>query len=131
MKKIIGFFIGIHLILASFCVSAQQNEQKPIVKQETSAEKPQMMGLDLSSEQKAQLAEIKKSIALDRSALKQASGNDKEVAVKMVEEYQQKIFDAFKEILTDEQLAQYEKNMEALENIKQLNSEKKKQSNPE
>ena len=128
MKKLVSFCIGVHLILVVCSVSAQKNDQKPVTKQENSIEKPQLMGLDLSPEQKIQFEEIRKEIVLDRSALKQTSGNNKEGAVKMVEEYQQKIFEAFKEILTDEQLAQYEKNMEAFDKLKELNSAKKKQS---
>ncbi len=126
MKNIISFFLGFHIILTAFCVSAQESEQKPITKQEISIEQPKLMGLNLSNEQKAQLAELKKTITLDRSVLKQTSGNNKVAAIKMVEEYQQKIFDAFKEILTDEQLAIYEENMEALYNEKELNSDEKK-----
>lgn len=87
------------------------------------------MGLDLSPQQIEQLTDISEKIVLDRDALKKSSGTNKEEAVKLVEEYQQKIFEAFKQILTDKQLEQYEKNLKAMEELKALKLNEKKESN--
>jgi len=130
MKKIAGFCVGILILLNCFGVSAQEIESKEISKQERIAEKPHFKGLELSEEQKVQFEEIRKNIVLDRFALKQASETDNDSAVKMVEEYQQKIATAFKEILTKEQLEHYEKNMKTLDRMKELNLNNQKQSNP-
>lgn len=121
MKKILCFCLSFCFILFSFCVSAQQNEYKEAAKQETLTEKPLFKDLDLSPEQKEQLSEISKEIQLDRTALKKLSGTNKEDAVKMVEEYQQKIVTAFKKILTDEQLKLYENNTKGLDLNKKKN----------
>jgi len=128
MKKILSFCASACLLLACLCVSAQQNEYKEFENQETLTEKPSFKGINLSPEQKEQLAEIRKDIVLDRSVLQQMSAKNKETAVKMVEEYQQKILVAFKKILTDEQLEQYENNMKGLNfnKTKELNLGNKK-----
>lgn len=129
MKKIVSFSSCFLLLLAGFSLSAQQKVQKETKAEQTSIEKPQLMGLDLSPQQMEQLAEIRKTIILDRDALKKSSGENKEDAVKQVEEHQQKIFEAFKEILTEEQLEQYHKNLNAMEELKVLKRNEKKESN--
>jgi len=129
MKKIFNIFVIISFVLICFSASAQQNQLNESVEQSASAEKHQFMGLDLSPEQKVQFDEIKRNIVLNRSALKQNSGTDKDEALKMVEEYQQKIYAAFKEILTAEQLELFNKNIGALNNSKELNLDNKIPSN--
>jgi len=131
MKKIITFSVSLLFLVAGFNVTAQQGVQKEIKKEKVSTEKPQLMGLDLSPQQMEQFAAIKEKIVLDRSALKKASGANKEDAVKLVEEHQQKIFEAFKQILTDEQLEQYQKNLNAMEDLKTLKLNERKESNQE
>lgn len=129
MRKIITFSISLLFLIVSFNVTAQQEVQKEIEKEPVPTVKPQLMGLDLSPQQIEQLTDIREKIVLDRDALKKSSGTNKEGAVKLVEEYQQKIFEAFKEILTDEQLKQYEKNLKAMEELKALKLNEKKESN--
>jgi len=126
---IINVFLICFLCLNN--VFAQQIETAKQTESPIATEKPQITDLNLSEEQLQQLEEIRKTNALDRNALKQNSGNNKESALKMVEDYQQTMSDAFEKILTVEQLEIYKNNKNALEELKTLKQKPKKESNQE
>jgi len=120
MKIKTNFFLSNLLTALFVCFSAtivfaQESDIANTADKKTEIEKPVIKDLNLSQEQIDKLAEIKNSISIDRNELKAASGKDREVAVKMTEDYQQKMMEAFKEVLTEAQYEQYQQNLKAIE----------------
>lgn len=120
MKNKTNFFLsnlltGLIVCFSATIVMAQEIDTAIEADKTTTIEKPVVKDLNLSQEQIDKLAEIKNSISIDRSELKEASGKNREAAVKMTEDYQQKMMEAFKEVLTEAQYEQYQQNLKAIE----------------